>query len=179
MSRFQFSHKIHSFNSYSQDDFVVAQALCIHFLFLCCWLGKHIMFQNRLFFPFPESAIWFLLWCKSEFSLSYLGYIYLNENISPFNFFSVLKPRWCFLFKLKNWLLEYSIPIVGRISCPLYSFVAKGRHKTVLESASRDLVLQFILLFVSQKSSRVQSNDHWSQLALNCVINPNLMIDRV
>lgn len=130
-------------------------------------------------FLFPESEIWLLLLCKSEFCLLYLGYVDLNENISPFNFFSLLKPRWYFLFKLKNWLLEYSTPTVVRISRPLCSFAAKGRHKTVLESVSRDPVLQFILLFASQKSSRVQFNDHWSQLALNCVINPNLMIDRV
>lgn len=174
MSRFQFSHKIHSFNNYSQDDCGVAKTLCLHHLFLRCWLGKLSRFQIRPFSPFHGSEIWFLPLCKSEFCLLYLGYVNLNENVSPFSFSSETK-----LFKLKNWLLEYSTPTVVWISRPLCSFAAKGRHKTVLESVSRDLVLQFILLFVSQKSSRVQSNDHWSQLALNCVINPNLMIDRV
>lgn len=178
MSRFQFSHKILSFNNNSQGACRVAKSLCLH-LFLLPWLEKLSRFQIRLSpISFPESEIKFL--CKSEFCLLYIGTDDLNGNISPFNFFSLLKPRWTPGFlKLKTWLLEYSSPTVVQISHPLCSIAAKGRHKTVLEPISRDAILQFILLFVSQKSSRVQFKDHWSQLALNYVINPDLMMGRV
>lgn len=53
----------------------------------------HILEQTS-FFPFLESAVWFFLWFQSKFIFSYLDYldyVYLNENISPCNFFFSLK----------------------------------------------------------------------------------------